>query len=55
MVSKVENDTKGRDNEMELIRVLLIVAVVALLGAMAQTYGVDSRPNLKRGEANEWI
>ena len=40
---------------MELVTVLLIVAVVALLGAMAQTNGVDSRPQYRRGEANEWI
>jgi hypothetical protein len=40
---------------MELVTVFLIVAVIALLGAMAQTYGVDSRPQSRRGEANEWI
>jgi hypothetical protein len=40
---------------MELITVLVIVAVIALLGAMAQAYGVDSRLDSRRGEANEWI
>ncbi len=33
----------------------MIVAVIALLGAMAESYGVDSRPYIRRGEVNEWI
>jgi hypothetical protein len=40
---------------MELATVLLVVAVIALLGAMAMSFGVDSRPQSRRGEANEWI
>jgi len=40
---------------MELVIGFLIVVVIALLGAMADGFGVDSRPMSRRGEVNEWI
>ena len=40
---------------MELFAAFVIVAVIALLGVMAESFGVDSRPVTQRGQANEWI
>jgi hypothetical protein len=40
---------------MDLLIGLMIVAVIALLGAMAVAFGVDSRTQNRRVETNEWI
>ena len=40
---------------MELFVGFLIVAMIALLGAMADSFGVDSRPHSRRGDVNEWL
>ena len=40
---------------MELLLVLMTVAMIALLGAGAESIGVDSRVLTHSGETNEWI
>jgi len=41
---------------MEIALALLAVAMIALLGAAAVIYGIDSRVNPERsGETNAWL
>ena len=41
---------------MELLLALVVVATIALLGAAADAYGVDSRVYPERsGETNAWL